>query len=129
MLQNKNRFWRFHKRFLSSFVVIKTPIIFNTASFTSQNINYRNVKEAVLPYNSGCFRVLKRLYCNKEWLYDTLILLHNSSNNSIIHCTSVCYSCTLKTQEFRAKDFFVRLTRSIERQKCKYKIRSVAQNA
>ena len=86
MLQNKNRIWRFYKRFLSSFVVIKTPIIFNTASF----------------------RVLKRLYSNKEWLSDTLILLHNSSNNSIIHCTSVCYSCTLNTQEFRTKDFFVR---------------------
>ena len=108
MLQNKKRIWRFHKRFLSSFIVIKTPIIFNTVSFTSQNISYWNVKEAVLPYKSGCFRVLKRLYCNKEWLYDTLILLHNSSNNSIINCTSVCYSCTLKTQEFRAKDFFVR---------------------
>ena len=129
MLQNKNRIWRFYKRFLSSFVVIKTPIIFNTASFTSQNISYRNVKEAVLLYNSECFRVLKRLYCNKEWLYDTLILLHNFFNNSITHCITVCYLCTLKTQEFRTKDFFVRRTRSIERQKCKYKIRSVAQNA
>ena len=88
--------------------MIKTPIIFNTASFTPQYISYWNVKEAVLPYKSGCFRVLKRLYCNKEWLYDTLILLHNSSNNSITHCTSVSYSCTLKTEEFRTKDFFVR---------------------
>ena len=33
---------------------------------------------------------------------------------------SVYYRCTLKTQEFRTKDFVVRRAHSIERQKCKY---------
>ena len=33
---------------------------------------------------------------------------------------SAYYRCTLKTQEFRTKDFFVRSTHSIEHQKCKY---------
>ena len=33
---------------------------------------------------------------------------------------SAHYRCTLKTQEFRTKDFVVRSTHSIERQKCKY---------
>ena len=88
--------------------MIKTPIIFNKASFTPQYISYWNVKEAFLPYKSECLRVLKRLYCNKEWLYDTLILLRKFSISHITHCTSVCYLCTLKTEEFRTKDFFVR---------------------
>ena len=30
------------------------------------------------------------------------------------------YYCTLKTQEFRTKDFLVRSIHSIEHQKCKY---------
>ena len=33
---------------------------------------------------------------------------------------SAHYRCTLKTQEFRTKDFVVRRAHSIERQKCKY---------
>ena len=33
---------------------------------------------------------------------------------------SAYYRCTLKTQEFRTKDFVVRRAHSIERQKCKY---------
>jgi len=46
--------------------------------------------------------------------------LHTSSLNHIINCASIHYDCTLKTQEFRAKDFVVRSTHSIEHQKCKY---------
>ena len=33
---------------------------------------------------------------------------------------SAHYRCTLKTQEFRTKDFVVRRAHSIEHQKCKY---------
>ena len=46
--------------------------------------------------------------------------LHTSLFSSIISCMSAYYRCTLKTQEFRTKDFFVRSTHSIEHQKCKY---------
>ena len=46
--------------------------------------------------------------------------LHTSSLNNIINCASIHYDCTLKTQEFRTKDFVVRSTHSIEHQKCKY---------
>ena len=41
--------------------------------------------------------------------------LHTSLLNSIISCMSAHYRCTLKTQEFRTKDFVVRSTHSIER--------------
>ena len=46
--------------------------------------------------------------------------LHISYLNHIINCASIHYDCTLKTQEFRTKDFVVRSTHSIEHQKCKY---------
>ena len=46
--------------------------------------------------------------------------LHISFHNRITSCTSTHYRCTLKTQEFRTKDFVVRSTHSIEHQKCKY---------
>ena len=46
--------------------------------------------------------------------------LHNSFLSNIISCMSAHYRCTLKTQEFRTKDFVVRSTHSIEHQKCKY---------
>ena len=51
----------------------------------------------------------------------------NSTNllSSIISCMSTYYRCTLKTQEFRTKDFVVRSTHSIEHQKCKYKIQEI----
>ena len=49
--------------------------------------------------------------------------LHTSLLNSVIYRMSVCCRCTLKTQEFRTKDFVVRSTGSIERQKCKYCLR------
>ena len=41
--------------------------------------------------------------------------LHTSLLSSIISCMSAYYRCTLKTQEFRTKDFVVRSTHSIER--------------
>ena len=46
--------------------------------------------------------------------------LHTSPLNRIINYASIRYDCTLKTQEFRTKDFLVRSTHSIEHQKCKY---------
>ena len=46
--------------------------------------------------------------------------LHTSSLNHIISSASAHYDCTLKTQEFRTKDFVVRRAHSIEHQKCKY---------
>ena len=46
--------------------------------------------------------------------------LHTSFSASIINCMSAHYRCTLKTQEFRTKDFVVRRAHSIEHQKCKY---------
>ena len=38
--------------------------------------------------------------------------LHTSSLNRIINCALIHYDCTLKNQEFRTKDFFVRSTRT-----------------
>ena len=38
--------------------------------------------------------------------------LHTSSLNRIINCASIYYGCTLKTQEFRTKDFVVRRART-----------------
>ena len=53
-----------------------------------------------------------------------LVLLHHSLHtsllSSIISCMSAYYRCTLKTREFRTKDFVVRSAHSIEHQKCKY---------
>ena len=46
--------------------------------------------------------------------------LHTSFLSRIINCVTTCYRRTLKTHEFRTKDFLVRLTRSIEHQECKY---------
>ena len=40
--------------------------------------------------------------------------LHTSLLSSIISCMSAHYRCTLKTQEFRTKDFVVRWAHSIE---------------
>ena len=40
--------------------------------------------------------------------------LHTSLLSSIISCMSAYYRCTLKTQEFRTKDFVVRSAHSIE---------------
>jgi len=40
--------------------------------------------------------------------------LHTFRPNRIISYISARYRCTLKTHEFRTKDFFVRWTRSIE---------------
>ena len=34
--------------------------------------------------------------------------LHTSFLIRIINCVTICYRCTLKTHEFRTKDFFVR---------------------
>ena len=48
--------------------------------------------------------------------------LHNYSLSHIINCASMHYVCTLKTQEFRTKDFVVRRGHSIEHQKCKYSL-------
>ena len=48
--------------------------------------------------------------------------LHNHPLNHIINCASIHYICTLKTQEFRTKDFVVRRAHSIEHQKCKYSL-------
>ena len=48
--------------------------------------------------------------------------LHNYSLSHIINYASIHYTCTLKTQEFRPKDFVVRRTHSIEHQKCKYSL-------
>ena len=49
--------------------------------------------------------------------------LHTSLLSSIISCMSAYYRCTLKTQEFRTKDFVMRRTHSIEHQKGKYCLR------
>ena len=38
--------------------------------------------------------------------------LHTSPLNHIINCASIHYYCTLKTQEFRTKDFVVRQART-----------------
>ena len=38
--------------------------------------------------------------------------LHTSPRNRIINCASMRYGCTLKTQEFRTKDYVVRSTRT-----------------
>ena len=46
--------------------------------------------------------------------------LHTSLLGSVIYRVSVYCRCTLKTREFRTKDFVVRSTHSIERQECKY---------
>ena len=48
--------------------------------------------------------------------------LHNYSLSHIINYASIHYTCTLKTQEFRTKDFVVRRGHSIEHQKCKYSL-------
>ena len=40
--------------------------------------------------------------------------LHTSLLSSIISCMSAHYRCTLKTREFRTKDFVVRSAHSIE---------------
>ena len=48
--------------------------------------------------------------------------LHTYSLNHIINCASIHYGYTLKTQEFRTKDFVVRRGHSIEHQKCKYSL-------
>ena len=67
------------------------------------------IKVALLGCKSGAMTTLWCVYS-----------LHISFPVSIISCVSIRYRCTLKTQEFRTKDFVVRWTRSIEHQKCKY---------
>ena len=49
-----------------------------------------------------------------------LLFIAHFFPNRITSYTSTYYRCTLKTQEFRTKDFVVRSTHSIEHQKCKY---------
>ena len=39
--------------------------------------------------------------------------LHTSLSNRIINCASIHYDYTLKTQEFRTKDYVVRSTRTL----------------
>ena len=67
------------------------------------------IKVAVLECKSGAIALV--------WFPHSL---HTSPLNHIINCVSIHYNSTLKTQEFRTKDFIVRRTHSIEHQKCKY---------
>ena len=55
-----------------------------------------------------CIRVEKRLYCMPIVLVLFSNSLHIISLGSIISCMTTCYHCTLKTHEFRTKDFLVR---------------------
>ena len=68
---------------------------------------------AVLERKSGSIAPLLCLFI--PLIHCTLL-----SHVCIIICVSTHYRCTLKTQEFRTKDFVVRSTHSIEHQKCKY---------
>ena len=69
------------------------------------------IKVALLECKSGAIALV--------WFHYSL---HNYSFNHIINCASIHYACTLKTQEFRTKDFVVRRGHSIEHQKCKYSL-------
>ena len=55
-----------------------------------------------------CIRVEKRLYSIHIVLVLLPYSLHIISFGSIISCMTICYRCTLKTHEFRTKDFLVR---------------------
>ena len=70
------------------------------------------IKVALLQCKSGAMTTLWCVYS-----------LHISFLVSLISCVSIHYRCTLKTQEFRTKDFVVRSAHSIEHQKCKYCLR------
>ena len=59
------------------------------------------VKVALLECKSGAMTTLWCVYS-----------LHISFPVSIIGCVSIHYRCTLKTQEFRTKDFVVRRART-----------------
>ena len=69
------------------------------------------IKVALLEGRSGTIALV--------WFYYSL---HTYSLNHIINCASIHYGYTLKTQEFRTKDFVVRRGHSIEHQKCKYSL-------
>ena len=59
------------------------------------------IKVALLECKSGTIALV--------WLPYSL---HASLLNRIINCASMHYDCTLKTQEFRTKDFVVRRART-----------------
>ncbi len=64
------------------------------------------IKVALLECKSGAFATNDAFLLRHS--------LHTSLLSSIISCMSAYYRCTLKTQEFRTKDLFVRSTHSIE---------------
>ena len=59
------------------------------------------IKVALLEYKSGTIALVWFPYS-----------LHTSPLNRIINCVSIHYDYTLKTQEFRTKDFVVRRART-----------------
>ena len=73
------------------------------------------IKVALLECKSGAIATYEA--CLAQSFIDTSLL------GSVICRVSVCCRCTLKTQEFRTKDFVVRRAHSIEHQKCKYCLR------
>ena len=106
------------------FCCICDTLIYQYSLFYTPNSNpirvkerlYCMTREAILECKSGSIAAQRCLFCSV--IHCTLTFL-----NSITSCMSVHYRCTLKTQEFRTKDFLVRWTRSIERQECKYSLR------
>ena len=96
------------------------PITYKKSLSSFQYSHCWKTREALLYDNRGGIGVVKWLYSSPIVLVLLRHTLHTFFHNSIISCASVRYHCTLKTQKFRTKDFFVRSTHSIEHQKCKY---------
>ena len=73
-----------------------------------QYSHYSKAIEDVLYNKRGSIRVEKWLYCMPIVLVLLPYSLHIISLGRIINCVTIRYRRTLKTHEFRTKDFFVR---------------------
>lgn len=108
LLQNKNQFYRFKKPFLWCSAEQTAPMLnlhSNSATIRVQERHYCMIKVALLECKSGTIAPNDALLRHS---------LHTSLLSSIISYMSAYYRCTLKTQEFRTKDYVVRRAHSIE---------------
>ena len=77
------------------------PMIYKKSLFSAPT-------EPLLVWKRGSFVWQKWLYSNPKMLVWLRHPLHTFPFNSIICCLSAHCRCTLKTREFRTKDFLMR---------------------